>query len=201
MDTSAHIIGGLLDVAKRKRDAALFMVEKAKREAERAEIEIEAFEAALAAVSASDPAPYSATPPSASAPTIRHGGIVKRTNFPPPGLPVSFTGKWVAVFRDMFNNAVEPYSYDDVVSAAARQGNNSSIGSLRAQMMKAVDSGLFTRVEAGKFSITEQGMALIGADVPNENGPPEGGPDAEEVSASSEQPARNEDGPPRSLFP
>lgn len=111
----------------------------------------------------------------------------------------SFTGKWVALFRDMFNNASEPYSYDDVVKAATRQGVTGSMGSLRAQMMKAVNGGLFTRAEAGKFRITESGLALIG-NSPKENEPPEGDSETGEVDASSELHARGEHGNPRSLF-
>ena len=52
-------------------------------------------------------------------------------------------------------------------------------------MMKEVNNGFFVRVEAGKFAITESGVALIGAG-PKENEPPEGGSETGEVDASSD---------------
>jgi hypothetical protein len=198
MDTSTHIIEGLRDAATRKRIAALVSLEQAKREVERAEIEISAFEMALVAVGAVRSSAGDASPKAPVA--IASRSMVGATHLQPVEVVTSFSEPWMAVFRDLFNNAVEPYSYGDVEAAAIRQGNNSTLGSLRAQMMKAVNGHLFKRVKAGNFSITEHGKALIVAS-PNENGPPSGSPDAEKGETFSKESARNDDGTPRSLFP
>lgn len=80
---------------------------------------------------------------------------VKRTE----GVP--FGSKWIAAFRDLHENTTTPYSYAEISSAAGRQGCKSNDGSLRAQMMKAVDSGLFERIGGGNFILTDSGLAMI----------------------------------------
>jgi hypothetical protein len=176
MGDGDHIIKGLRDAAMQRREAAHVAIEQAKREIERIDIEIGAYEKALAALKKGE----------GSAP--RHLPGVLPHHFPRVALELtgtahgtssamaigagpSFTDKWVAVFRDLYDNAAQPYSYDDVLQAAMRQGSTSNSGSLRAQMMKAVNLGLFDRAEAGKFNITDAGLDLIGISR-KENGAP-----------------------------
>jgi len=174
-----EIIEKLRDEARQRRDDAHAEMAKAQRKIEHAEIEVAAYEKALAAMGGEAPKTERTHP--------KVSDIIKRAvdlENDAPTTPAPFSEKWVAVFRDMFNNANQPYTYDDVSSAAARMGSTSGMNSLRAQMMKAVDGGLFERIEAGKFRITEFGLETIGVSQ-KENGPPKGDPEAEEVDASS----------------
>lgn len=190
MEAGRHIIEGLRDAAKKKREAARAEMLRAQRVVEHADIEVAAFEKALAALADDD----DVSPPTPTSPLRFYGATVLGGK-----TAASFSDKWVAVFRDMFNHATEPYTYDDVMSAANRQGSTSGMNSLRAQMMKAVDSGLFERVEAGKFKITEFGLETIGAGQ-KENEPPKGGSEAEEASTSSNAEREMIHGDPRGLF-
>lgn len=168
MGDGDHIIKGLRDAAMQRREAAHVAIEQAKREIERIDVEIGAYEKALAALKKGE----------GIAPRLPQGGILEltgsahgRVSAAAISLGSSFTDKWVAVFRDLYDNAVQPYSYDDVLEAAMRQGSTSNSGSLRAQMMKAVNLGLFDRAGAGKFYITNDGLDLIGVSR-KENGAP-----------------------------
>lgn len=151
---SATIISGLINASALKRAAAVERFDRAKWEIERADIELEAYRKALDAVSGAD-AIHGQSEEKLDLPKALHSVKFTRTS------DSGFGGKWVGIFADLFNHAKQPYSYDDITNAAKRNGNETSIGSLRAQMMKAVNAGLFTRADAGKFEITESGFALI----------------------------------------
>lgn len=151
MIDSHHIILRLRDEAKRKHAAALDRVAKARHEAEKYAVEMEAYNKALQAMDGADKEESAPRPAATANPT--------RSNM---------SDKWAGIYRELYKNASPPYSYDDIETAVTLAGHNASGGGQRSQMMNAVKSGWFERVDIGKFKFTESGLTLIGVD-PNEN--------------------------------
>jgi len=71
--------------------------------------------------------------------------------------------KWAEIFARVAQDAQSPYSYADLEKAALDCGHQVTIGAMRAQMMNAVNVGLFLREGAGKFVMTDMGLELITA--------------------------------------
>lgn len=75
--------------------------------------------------------------------------------------------KWAQIFARVAQDAASPYGYSDLEKATLDLGHNITLGAMRAQMMSAVNAGLFEREGAGKFVMTDLGLELITA--PPEN--------------------------------
>lgn len=153
MNNAAKPILDLLSEAQRKRDAAIDRAERAKIEADKFAAEAAAYQRALEAMGFSDKA---AATSGAASPT----GISKR-----PRLP---SKKWIDIYTALYLSAEVPYDYQAIMAASETAGHSISEGSMRTQMMNAVNSGIFERIDAGKFKFTDKGLEAIDAS-PNEN--------------------------------
>ncbi len=91
--------------------------------------------------------------------------IVKSARRPSDSIPGG--PKWAKIFARVAQDAQSPYSYADLEKAAMDCGHPVTLGSMRAQMMNAVNAGLFVREGAGKFVMTDMGLEVITA--PPEN--------------------------------
>lgn len=171
MDMNAQPILDLLSEAERKRDAALERSERAKLDADKYAAEADAYRRALAAIG------FSRKSDTRSSYDSGKGGAKPRKQRPP-------SQKWVDIYTALFLEFRPPYDYQSILNAAEIAGHKISDGSMRTQMMNAVNGGLFERVGAGKFQFTDCGLDAIGAEQ-KENEPPEGGPpNTGEVQAS-----------------
>ena len=154
MDTAAQPILDLLSEAERKRDAALERSERAKIEADKFSAEAAAYRRALAAIGfrGESGTEYAAAPSS-----------LKK-----PRKPRAPSSKWIEIYTSLYLSADVPYDYPAIIEAASEAGHEITDGAVRTQMMNAVNSGIFERLDAGKFRFTERGLEAIDAS-PNKN--------------------------------
>lgn len=186
MTHQTNIILRLREEAASKRDAALERANKAKREADRLGVEVEAYDKALKAMERAG-----------IADALKDIDIDIDIDIKPKA---GASEKWVSIYKALYEIADAPYSYEDLNAAVNLAGHEASAGGQRTQMMNAVKAGWFNRVGHGKFEFTESGLALIGADR-EENEPPEGGSETEEVTASSEMQSETSQGLPSAHSP
>ncbi|MDD9739766.1 hypothetical protein PVW47_08260 [Marinovum sp. SP66] len=146
MANEIHIILRLRDEAVKKRAGALERVEKAQREADRFQVEADAYDKAVKAMERAGIADLA-----------KHIDIDMS---PKAGA----SDKWVSIYKALYETADAPYSYEDLSAAIELAGHEASAGGQRTQMMNAVKAGWFDRVGHGKFEFTGSGLALIGAD-------------------------------------
>jgi hypothetical protein len=119
-----------------------------------------------------------------AAETSRHQRETKTRNRLP-------NADWRAVFGSLYRNYQEGFGYEDIMTVATVLGIDVQKASLRTKMMNYVNDGYAERVTGGRFAITPTGynyFQISGADdARNENGEAEASPDADEVTASSDQ--------------
>ena len=121
---------------------------------------VSAYRAALSAFDVDTTVRESVTPLANASDTLP-----KRAKVAVDGIPGG--PKWAEIFARVAQEAQSPYSYADLEKAAADSGHQVTLGAMRAQMMNAVNAGLFQREGAGKFVMTDMGLELITA--PPEN--------------------------------
>ena len=172
MNTSIQPILDLLTDAERKRDAALDRAERAKAEANKHAADADAYRRVLDAIGAKGEIDTT------SSETPTHTERKPRKPRPP-------SKKWLDIYTALYLGADAPYDYQAIIDAASSAGHEITDGGMRTQMMNAVNSGLFKRVDAGKFEFTESGLQAIDAE-PKRNEPPEGGSETEEAATSSD---------------
>lgn len=125
---------------------------------------VSAYRAALAAFDAEEVETAAQPQPQSQPqrPVSAIGNSAKGASDSIPGGP-----KWAKIFARVAQDAQPPYSYADLEKAALDCGHHVTLGAMRAQMMNAVNAGLFQREGAGKFVMTDMGLELITA--PPEN--------------------------------
>ncbi|MCA3451404.1 MAG: hypothetical protein INF92_13790 [Rhodobacter sp.] len=127
---------------------------------------VNAYRAALSAFEAEEVESAAQTQPQpqpqSQRPVPATGKSVKGPSDLIPGGP-----KWAKIFARVAQDAQLPYSYADLEKAALDCGHHVTLGAMRAQMMNAVNAGLFEREGAGKFVMTDMGLEVITA--PPEN--------------------------------
>ncbi|MFM2391706.1 MAG: hypothetical protein RLZZ437_3261 [Pseudomonadota bacterium] len=147
------MIRGLWAEAERKRVAAREREARARHEAEMFTVEAEAYKKALSA--------FGDVQASAAV-------VTKEVSASPvPGSKTTITGgeKWLEVYARLTTSSLPPYSYEAIARAASDVGHEVSEGAFRAQMMNAVNAGLFERAGRGLFLATQKGYDLFGPSV------------------------------------
>ncbi|TFL16020.1 hypothetical protein [Jannaschia formosa] len=163
---AAQAIRALASEARHKRAAAQERLDKARRDIDRLDVEIDAFARALAAIEPDDAE-------SAAEPAATKAG------------DAALSDKWANIYRSLYEVGKSPYSYEDIVAAAEIAGYEVKAAATRTQMMNAVNNGFFERTGPGRFTFTDAGLVALGVDR-KENEPPKGGSDTGEVPASSD---------------
>lgn len=149
MANAQDSIRRLLEESTKRKRQCLDRLEREKRQLELIEAEISSYNKVLAAIGAvpAEMAAVSVEKKRGAHTTSRKRGLIQ---------------KWRAIFRTAYETCTPPYSYDDLSLAAELAGHKVAAPALRTQMMNSVNSGLFERVDAGKFNITEAGKHAIG---------------------------------------
>lgn len=188
MDNAEQQIRALFLDAQRKQAIARDKAAAFAREADMHGVAADAFKTALAAFAApaaSTPSPSFIAPLGQASSTA--GGAI-------PG-----GAKWLNIYSQLARSFQPPFSYADIERASTECGYEVNVSAMRTQMMHAVNAGIFERVGAGRFTMTDVGLDLVTD--PKENGSPKGDPEAGEVHASPEVPSRDAHREPTSLFP
>ena len=160
MDNARARITALLQEAEKRQTNARERAAYYSNEATIHGAAVSAYRAALSAFDVETPSEEAVLPP--PKPSVMHVMRPKAAVGSIPGGP-----KWAEIFARVAQDAQSPYSYDDLKKAATDCGHQVTLGAMRAQMMNAVNAGLFQRKGAGKFVMTDMGLELITA--PPEN--------------------------------
>lgn len=139
----------LLEESTKRKRQCLDRLEREKRQLELIDAEIASYNKVLAAVGV---VPVETAPIASEKKRPAHKAPRKR----------GLIQKWKAIFRTAYETCTPPYSYDDLSLAAVLAGHEVASPALRTQMMNSVNSGLFERVGAGQFRITNAGLDAIG---------------------------------------